>query len=87
MINRVLLVGRVAETGVILTPSADESPECRLTVLVDTLAVPVVVSSAHALWLTETTSAGVLVLVDGHLRDEGQGLVVQAWQVTPVNQG
>jgi single-stranded DNA-binding protein len=76
-INKVLLVGQVADAGPKLSYTSEGTPECHLTLLLQEtgksgqvykLFVPVEVYSAHGEWTAEHVNAGDVVLVDGKLK-------------------
>jgi single-stranded DNA-binding protein len=77
-INKVLLIGRVADAGPKLAYSSEAQPQCSFTLLVEEagkdgattfkLFVPVDVFGTQAEWVAEHINASDLVCVDGKLR-------------------
>ena len=95
--NKVLIAGRVVDHSVQLSYGADGSPQTRLTRMIEEgapdgkrfqLFIAVECFSKHSEWAAERLSDGDICIVDGKLkfrRGDKPGLVVLAWQVTPIS--
>jgi single-stranded DNA-binding protein len=94
MINRVLVAGRVTDSGTKLYYSEQAKPELRLTLMLESeqgykTFIPVYAYGDRAERMAELLNAGETILVDGALawksalKKDGSkvGLVVTAWSV------